>query len=157
MLATVMPSLGTMPAARRAHLRGDLTALRRAVAPSPLFIALVVTAIGSAAALVIDSGFNHLKPLVIAFVASSWMISLYKHEFGHAAAAFLAGDRSGRARGYLTLDLRRYTNPLLSIALPALMLPAGRVPLPGGLVFVDDSAIRTPSARNASSASPVLL
>jgi Zn-dependent protease len=53
--------------------------------------------------------------------------SLCLHEFGHALLAYRGGDRSVRAKGYLTLDIRRYTDPVFSLLLPLLLLAAGGV------------------------------
>ena len=41
----------------------------------------------------------------------------------------------GRPKGYLTLDPRRYTDPVFSIVLPLLFLLIGGIPLPGGAVL----------------------
>jgi hypothetical protein len=38
------------------------------------------------------------------------------------------------AKGYLTLDLRKYAHPLLSVAMPVLFLAMGALPQPGGAV-----------------------
>jgi Zn-dependent protease len=46
-------------------------------------------------------------------------------------------------RGYLSFDPRRYTNPLLSIALPVLFLLMGGLGLPGGAVLVQTSWLRS--------------
>jgi Zn-dependent protease len=55
----------------------------------------------------------------------------------------LGGDYSVAERGYLTFDPRRYTNPLLSIALPVLFLLMGGIGLPGGAVLVQTSWLRS--------------
>jgi Zn-dependent protease len=52
-----------------------------------------------------------------------------------------------RAKGYLTLDIRRYADLGLSLVLPVFFLLLGGIPLPGGAVWIDHGAIR--SARGA--------
>ena len=46
-------------------------------------------------------------------------------------------------KGYLTLDIRRYTDVGLSFVLPVLFLLLGGIPLPGGAVWIDHGAIRS--------------
>lgn len=83
------------------------------------------------------------RPLTILFILSAWIASVCIHEFGHALPAYLGGDRGIAERGGLSLDPRRYTNPLLSIALPVIFLLMGGIGLPGGSVMVQDSALRS--------------
>ena len=75
-------------------------------------------------------------------------MSLCLHEFGHALVAYRGGDRSVRGKGYLTLDIRRYTDVGLSFVLPVLFLLLGGIPLPGGAVL--DRPRRDPVARGAA-------
>ena len=89
---------------------------------------------------------------VFAFVTVGWVISLCLHEFGHAATAYVGGDRSVSEQGYLTLNPLRYTNPVLSILLPLAFLAMGGIGFPGGAVYVNTAAIRTPAWRAATSA-----
>jgi Zn-dependent protease len=74
---------------------------------------------------------------VFAFVALGWIISLCLHEFAHACVAWKGGDRSVEAKGYLTLDPRRYMNSQMSIVLPIIIVLIGGIALPGGAVMVD--------------------
>ena len=55
---------------------------------------------------------------VFVFVIAGWVVSLCLHEFGHAFTAWKFGDRDIALRGYLDLDPRRYSHPVLSIVLP---------------------------------------
>ncbi len=71
-----------------------------------------------------------------------WIMSVCLHEYAHALAAYLAGDRSVRDRGYLTMNPLLYIDPVNSILFPALFLWFGGIPLPGGAVLVDRSAFR---------------
>jgi Zn-dependent protease len=75
------------------------------------------------------------------------------HEFGHAVAAFLGGDRSVVGKGYLTLNPVKYTHPLLSIAMPLVFLAMGGIGLPGGAVYIDTGALRNRRWRSVVSAS----
>jgi len=74
---------------------------------------------------------------------SGWVISLCIHEFGHAVVAYLGGDRSVKASGYLDLNPIRYANLLMSIIFPVVFLVLGGIALPGGAVYIDHSAIRS--------------
>jgi Zn-dependent protease len=89
---------------------------------------------------------------VFVFVVVGWVISLCLHEFGHAATAYAGGDRSVAEQGYLSLNPIRYANPALSILLPLVFLAMGGIGFPGGAVYVNTAAIRTPLWRAATSA-----
>ncbi|MFC0003394.1 site-2 protease family protein [Micromonospora siamensis] len=112
---------------------------RAAFRPSPVFLALV--------ALLVTSGvmawhrFGNVRLDVFLFVVSGWLVSLCLHEYAHAVVAYRAGDRDIAHRGYLTLNPFKYTHPLLSIALPVLVVLLGGIGLPGGAVWVDRHAI----------------
>ena len=80
---------------------------------------------------------------VVLFVIGGWVVSLCLHEFGHALVAYRGGDHEVRQRGYLTLDPRRYTDPVLSIVLPLVFLIIGGLPLPGGAVLINHWALRS--------------
>jgi Zn-dependent protease len=85
---------------------------------------------------------------IVLLVLGGWAVSLCLHEFGHAAVAYRGGDHSVRAKGYLTLDIRRYTDVGLSFVLPIVILLIGGIPLPGGAVWINHSAIRSRGARS---------
>ena len=85
---------------------------------------------------------------VVLLVLAGWAVSLCLHEFGHAAVAYRGGDRSVAEKGYLTLDIRRYTDVGYSVVLPVVFLLIGGIPLPGGAVWIDHGAIRRPGARS---------
>jgi len=104
------------------------------------FLGLVGVLLGSAAALHAFPGYARwgVFPLVLA----GWLVSLCLHEFGHAIVAYHCGDRSVRAKGYLTLDLLRYTHAQYSIVLPLLFLALGGIGLPGGAVYINQRALR---------------
>ncbi|MCG5432147.1 site-2 protease family protein [Mycobacterium sp. MYCO198283] len=115
--------------------------LRESVRPSPVFVAIVgITALGGGLAWTAgdDDGFlAHVG--VFVFVIAGWLVSLCLHEFGHAVTAWRFGDRDVAVRGYLSLNPLRYTDPMLSIALPALFIALGGIGLPGGAVYLQTS------------------
>ena len=80
---------------------------------------------------------------VFCFVLSAWILSLIFHEFAHAFVAWKGGDRSIPSKGYLTLDPRRYTDPVTSLALPLFFLVIGGIGLPGGAVWINRAALRS--------------
>lgn len=82
-----------------------------------------------------------VDPLLIA-VLIGWIMSVCLHEYAHALAAYLAGDRTVRDRGYLSMNPLSYIDPVNSLLLPALILWLGGLPLPGGAVLIDRSAFR---------------
>lgn len=82
------------------------------------------------------------RALALALVVVGTVVSVTLHEWAHAAVAYRGGDTSVRAKGYLTLDLRRYSDPLLSIGFPLLFLLLGGLPLPGGAVWIDVGRLR---------------
>ena len=88
---------------------------------------------------------------VVLLVLGGWAVSLCLHEFGHAYVAFRGGDHSVRDKGYLTLDIRRYTDPVLSIVLPLILLLAGGLALPGGAVWINHYALRSRGVQAAVS------
>lgn len=122
---------------------------------SPWFLVLLaVSAVGAVLAVLgtpaaVTSGSSLLLTAgVVLLVLGGWAVSLCLHEYGHAAVAYRAGDRSVRAKGYLTLDIRRYTDLGLSFVLPIVILLVGGIPLPGGAVWIQHGAIRSRGARS---------
>lgn len=85
---------------------------------------------------------------IVLLVLGGWAVSLCLHEFGHAFVAYRGGDYSVRSKGYLTLDIRRYTDPVLSFVLPVVFLLLGGIPLPGGAVWINHGAIRSRGTRS---------
>ena len=109
---------------------------------SPWFLALVaVTVLGGFLAASATTR-PVLTTGIVLLVLAGWAVSLCLHEFGHAYTAYRGGDRSVRAKGYLTLDIRRYADLGLSLVLPVFFLLLGGIPLPGGAVWIDHGAIR---------------
>jgi Zn-dependent protease len=112
------------------------------VRPSPLFIGLLVATIAGAVLTLLEAEAAVIGGTVL-FILGGWAVSLCLHEFGHAAVAYKGGDYSVQAKGYLTLDIRRYTDPVLSIVLPLVLLAFGGIPLPGGAVWINHHALRS--------------
>ena len=81
------------------------------------------------------------NPLLIAIIIG-WIMSVCVHEYSHALAAYLAGDRSVSDRGYLSMNPLLYIDPFMSIILPVVALLMGGIPLPGGAVLIDRLALR---------------
>jgi len=79
---------------------------------------------------------------VFLVVLGGWVITLCLHEFAHALVAYVGGDGSVRARGYLTLNPARYTDLATSVIMPIILLAIGGIPLPGGAVLVEPGRLR---------------
>jgi Zn-dependent protease len=127
----------------RALRRKPLTSLKGALGISPIFAGIVAVAAISGAGLWFDVLPTVPWVLTIVFVVAGWITSLCIHEFGHALVAYLGGDRSVKASGYLNLNPVRYTNLLMSIIFPVVFLVLGGIALPGGAVYIDHAAIRS--------------
>ncbi|MFC3891719.1 site-2 protease family protein [Lentzea rhizosphaerae] len=115
---------------------------RSAVRPSPLFLGLLAATVAGGALTLLDGDVAVISGTIL-FVLAGWAVTLCLHEFGHAAVAYKGGDFSVRDKGYLTLDIRRYTDPVLSIVLPLVLLAFGGIPLPGGAVWINHHALRS--------------
>jgi Zn-dependent protease len=114
---------------------------------SPFFLLLVVATSAGAVCAAVGTGALLVAGIVV-LVLGGWAVSLCLHEFAHAVVAYRSGDLAIRARGYLTLDIRRYTNVALTFVLPVLFLLLGGIPLPGGAVLIDHGTIRSRAARS---------
>ncbi len=129
-------------------MRESVAVRATGLAPSPLFLLLVaVTVIGGALA-ALGSGIA-LTAGIVLLVLGGWALALCLHEFGHALTAYRGGDRSVRAKGYLTLDPRRYTDPVMSLVIPLALLALGGIPLPGGAVWINQAALRSRAIASA--------
>lgn len=113
----------------------------RSVRPSPIFLAIVgLTAFGGTLAYLDGADSKTMAYVsVFVFVIAGWVVSLCLHEFGHAFTAWRFGDRNVEVRGYLDLDPRRYTHPLLSLVVPVVITALGGIGLPGAAVYVQTS------------------
>lgn len=140
----------------KALRRRPWPSLRGVLTISPVFLGIVAITAVSGVLLSTDLLPGFVGPLTIAFVTFGWITSLCIHEFGHALVAYLGGDRSVVASGYLTLNPLRYTNLLLSLIMPVIFLLLGGIGLPGGAVYINHSALRSKAWSSAvSAAGPV--
>jgi Zn-dependent protease len=125
----------------------------RAVRPSPIFFAFIaVTVLGGVLSWGDDPTSRTSRIGVFLLVLGAWMVSLCLHEFGHAYAAYRAGDTSVEAAGYLTLNPLKYAHPVLSILLPLYFIAQGGIGLPGGAVYLHPHSFRTKAARSRAAA-----
>lgn len=127
---------------------------RRAVRPSPVFLAFLAAALGAGWVCWTDNTARS-RPAdfaVFVFVLAGWVVSLCLHEFGHAYAAYRAGDHSVEAAGYLTLNPFKYAHPLLSIVLPLVFIVQGGIGLPGGAVYLHRHAFRSKAMQSVAAA-----
>lgn len=98
-----------------------------------------------------------LRAASFVLVVAGWVVSLCLHEWAHAFVAYKSGDDSVVGRGYLTLDPRKYSDPIFSVAIPIAFLLMGGIGLPGGAVWIDHGNIRSRHRRSlVSLAGPVV-
>ena len=107
-----------------------------------MFLGLLALTVGAGFLTLVDNE-TAARAGVFLLVLGGWAVSLCVHEFGHAIVAFRGGDWSVRDKGYLSLDPRKYTDPVLSLLLPILFLAIGGIPLPGGAVWINHGALRS--------------
>ena len=105
-----------------------------------VFPVVLLLAVGSGAVLAGRPGTP--GPWVFLMVLAGWVVTLCLHEFAHSVTALAGGDTSVRGRGYLTLNPLRYTDPTFSLIIPAVLLAAGGIPLPGGAVLIESHRLR---------------
>jgi len=115
---------------------------RTGVRPSPIFLIILAVAVAGGVLVTVDSQ-SAINGGTLMLVLGGWGTSLALHEFSHAIVAYRGGDFGVRSKGYLTLDIRRYTDPVFSIVVPLLLLAVGGIPLPGGAVWIDHRALRS--------------
>jgi Zn-dependent protease len=129
-----------------------MPALTRRVSPWFLLLVAVTVLGGVLAAAAVPARSEALAITgVFVIVLAGWAVSLCLHEYGHAITAYRGGDTSVALKGYLTLDVRRYTDPGLSLVLPLIILLIGGLPLPGGAVWINQWALRSRGWRTAVS------
>jgi Zn-dependent protease len=115
---------------------------RTGTRPSPIFFGILAAAIVGGVLVTFISSQAAVDGGMLLLILGGWGVTLCLHEFGHAFVAYKGGDYGVRSKGYLTLDIRRYTDPVFSIVLPLLLLAVGGIPLPGGAVWINHSALR---------------
>lgn len=154
--ANAAPAQRDAPTPDKALRRRPWPSLRGVLTISPVFLGIIAITAVSGVLLSTNLLPSFAGPLTIAFVTFGWITSLCIHEFGHALVAYLGGDRSVVASGYLTLNPLRYTNLLLSLIMPVIFLLLGGIGLPGGAVYINHSALRSKVWSSAvSAAGPV--
>jgi Zn-dependent protease len=89
---------------------------------------------------------------VFAFVMVGWILGVMVHEFCHAAVAWLGGDHTVKAKGYLAFDPRRYGDLGTSLVMPVIFLLMGGIGFPGGAVYLRNDLMRGPLWRAAAAA-----
>lgn len=138
--AKIRPSVNT---GRRWRQTGRVN--RSGIRPSPIFIGLVLITVAGGVLTAFGTTQNDISVEggSLLLILGGWGVSLSLHEFSHAIVAYRGGDWAVRDKGYLTLDIRRYTDPVFSIVLPLLLLAFGGIPLPGGAVWVDHRLLRS--------------
>ena len=122
------------------------------VRPSPIFFAIV--ALTAVAGWLTTADIGLPRVAVFVFVGGAWTLSVIFHEFAHAFLAWRGGDRSVPQRGYLSLDPRKYTHPILSFGLPLLFILLGGIGLPGGAVLINRGALSDARASIVALAGP---
>jgi Zn-dependent protease len=137
---TRAPSRSRPDAALR---RKPWPSLRGVIKVSPVFLGLVGITAASGAMLWFGILPGLAGALTILFVTAGWITSVCIHEFGHAMVAYIGGDLSVRASGYLDMNPLRYTNVMLSLVMPVLFLLLGGIGLPGGAVYINRAALRS--------------
>ena len=123
-----------------------------AVRPSPVFYLIVVLTVVTGWLTTTDLISSGVA--VFLFILAAWTLSLIFHEFAHAFVAWRSGDRSIVQRGYLTLDPRKYTHPILSLVLPVVFIMMGGIALPGGAVMINRAALNNAQATLVALAGP---
>jgi Zn-dependent protease len=88
---------------------------------------------------------------IFGFVLAGWILAVMAHEFSHAGVAWLAGDRTVAAKGYLSFDPRRYGDLGVSLVLPLIALALGGIGFPGGAVYLRQDLMRGRLWRSAAS------
>ena len=150
----------TAPPAGRSRPRLDLAALRaklpgraftddeRLHRPGLVFYLLVAAFLGLCVAAAFSTIAGEItlgqRTIGVLLVVTGWIVSLCFHEYAHAYVAYRwGGDHEVAGKGYLTLDPRKYSDPVNSVAFPIACLILGGVGLPGGAVFVNRERVHS--------------
>lgn len=119
--------------------------------PPNNLIGLALVAAFAALAVALAYGPDGRTPLTFGFVMVGWVLAVMAHEFAHAGVAWLAGDHTVRAKGYLSFDPRRYGDVGTSLVIPLIALALGGIGFPGGAVYLRNDLMRSPAWRAAAS------
>lgn len=132
---------------------GDLTNVQQAgeakvsFSPNALLLLGAFIALGAGLVLLAEPP----KALIFLFVAVGWIVSVVVHEFGHAFVAWKAGDHTVAAKGYLSLDPFKYSDPATTIVIPLIALLLGGIGFPGGAVYLRQDLMRSRLGRSLAS------
>lgn len=110
---------------------------RARVTAIPLIVAAVVAIVAFSWA----NG-DRDRLVVRSIVFGGFFLSTIFHEWAHSLVAYLGGDREIRARGFLTWNVFRYMDPVMSVGMPLLFVMLGGLPLMGARTMVDRHALR---------------
>jgi Zn-dependent protease len=122
-----------------------------AAKPPNNWIGLALVAAFLALGAALAAGPPTVTPLTFGFVMVGWVLAVMAHEFAHAGVAWLAGDHTVRAKGYLSFDPRRYGDVGTSLVIPLIALALGGIGFPGGAVYLRNDLMRSPAWRAAAS------
>ena len=125
----------------------EARAPRAPLSPNALILIAACVALGWAVAAQLPP----VGPITFAFVAATWVLSVGVHEFGHAFAAYKAGDHTIVEKGYLTLDPLKYSDLVTTIIFPLLALALGGIGFPGGAVYLREDLMRSKAWRSLAS------
>jgi Zn-dependent protease len=131
--------------------RRPLPSFDGAVGVSPIFAIPVLAFMVGTVGLFLDPSPALVFPLTVLFVVGGWITSVCVHEFLHALVAYVGGDRSVAAMGYLSLNPLKYAHPLFSIVIPLVFVFVSGLGLPGGGVYINTRVLRTRWWETASS------
>lgn len=81
--------------------------------------------------------------IIRATVYGGWVVTLVMHELAHGLAAYAGGDKTVRDRGFLTLNPLKYMDPVMSIAVPLVLVMLGGIPLIGGRTLIESHRLKS--------------
>ena len=81
--------------------------------------------------------------IIRATVYGGWIVTLVMHELAHGLVAYAGGDTSVKDRGFLTLNPLKYMDPVMSIAVPLVLVMLGGMPLIGGRTLIESHRLRS--------------
>lgn len=134
--------------AKASRIARDAPVPEQAPPDNRIGLALLAAFLALGVALALVPGRN---PLAFGFILVGWILAVMAHEFSHAFVAYLAGDTTVKAKGYLSFDPRRYGDLQTSLILPLIALAIGGIGFPGGAVYLRPDLMRSKAWRAAAS------